>query len=338
MNIDLARDIWDWLRVSLPRVPLTLQNGAGIPKGTKSLQVSGTEVVMDATNAIRPPWGEKQISNLIRGIDRTSPITISFAQDCFLRRNLASKKLPCARARELAMLDLAEHMPFLQGHVYVLFGASRDGIGTDYFAIKKDVLDPILAALLSSGVSVDGMLMREHGRVTRATSASIGAVVRGSAQWPSKSRLLAGMCALVIVVAVATFGYAYARTAMANDRLDGLVDNKRLEALAVRKKVDARQTELQLLQAARAAKVKAIAVSTLWEELTRILPDSTWLTDLSVHENGISITGFSQAAADLIAIADASPLFQDPRFTAPVMRVPGQEGERFTIQMKVALQ
>ncbi|KAA3523481.1 hypothetical protein DXM29_20465 [Agrobacterium tumefaciens] len=308
------------------------------PNRTSFLQVSGAELVLDAEKTVRTPWDEKQIRDLIRGIDQTSSITISFTQGSFLRRNLASKKLPFARARELARLEVAEHMPFLQGQTHVLFGASRDGNGTDYFAIKIAVLDPILAALQSSGLRIDRVLMCEHGSAARATNASVGALMRGSVQWSWKSRLLAGMCALVSIVAVATFGHAYARTAVARGQLTSLVDNKRLEALAIRKKIDILQKEMQLMQAARTAKVKAIAVSTLWEELTRILPDSTWLTDLTVHEDGISITGFSKTAADLIAITSASPLFQDPRFTTPVMRVPGQKDERFTIQMKVAHQ
>jgi len=57
--------------------------------------------------------------------------------------------------------------------------------------------------------------------------------------------------------------------------------------------------------------------------------------DLSAKGDDLTITGFSASAAELIKPIDASPLFSAPEFASPVVRVPGQDGEHFTISAKI---
>nr|WP_280949768.1 PilN domain-containing protein [Rhizobium sp. CF080] len=46
------------------------------------------------------------------------------------------------------------------------------------------------------------------------------------------------------------------------------------------------------------------------QELTQILPDDTWLTDIAIDGDMLTITGFAaESAAALIATLDASELF-----------------------------
>jgi general secretion pathway protein L len=76
------------------------------------------------------------------------------------------------------------------------------------------------------------------------------------------------------------------------------------------------------------------ALSPVFEELARILPDDTWLTSTSIDGEVIRIQGSSLAADRLIQTIDASPLFADAQFAAPVVRSPGATTDRFDITMK----
>jgi general secretion pathway protein L len=77
------------------------------------------------------------------------------------------------------------------------------------------------------------------------------------------------------------------------------------------------------------------------DELTRILPDTTWIWNLKYTGKEIELSGFADSASDLIPILDRSPLFEKVEFLAPVtkemqMRGDGnKEKERFKIKAKI---
>ena len=67
------------------------------------------------------------------------------------------------------------------------------------------------------------------------------------------------------------------------------------------------------------------------EELTRVMPDGTWLASLRIAGGQCEFSGYSQRAALLLARFEGSPVFSQARFQAPVVQ-DGEPGlERFTI-------
>jgi general secretion pathway protein L len=77
------------------------------------------------------------------------------------------------------------------------------------------------------------------------------------------------------------------------------------------------------------------------EELTRLLPDTTWIWNLKYNGKEMELSGFADSASDLIPLLDRSPLFEKVEFLAPVtkemqMRGDGsKEKERFKIKAKI---
>ena len=53
------------------------------------------------------------------------------------------------------------------------------------------------------------------------------------------------------------------------------------------------------------------------------------------RDRKIVVTGFSDGAADLVALIDASPLFQDVALIAPIAVDPIEQRERFVLQASV---
>ena len=70
--------------------------------------------------------------------------------------------------------------------------------------------------------------------------------------------------------------------------------------------------------------------------LTDILPDDTWLTELSLHQGKLNIAGQSPAAARLIPALSAEPFLRDPAFAAPVTRAPDGHADFFVIRADLA--
>ena len=66
-------------------------------------------------------------------------------------------------------------------------------------------------------------------------------------------------------------------------------------------------------------------------EVTRRLPDHTWVFQLRRSERRVELYGYSASASKLIQLIEASPTFADVGFQAPVTRDPQSGVERFYV-------
>lgn len=69
----------------------------------------------------------------------------------------------------------------------------------------------------------------------------------------------------------------------------------------------------------------------IWSEVTRALPDSTYLTELVVDESSVKLSGFSDSVADVMAALEASSLFSHPTLSGPMTRQPESRKQSFTL-------
>jgi general secretion pathway protein L len=69
--------------------------------------------------------------------------------------------------------------------------------------------------------------------------------------------------------------------------------------------------------------------------VTRLFPDDTYLTELTLRQRKLTLTGRSAGAARLIGALAADSRFRNPGFAAPVTRVEALRAEVFTIVTEV---
>lgn len=112
-----------------------------------------------------------------------------------------------------------------------------------------------------------------------------------------------------------------------------------VEALEkLQKQRDEYRKEMAELVQIRSGEISKVLVL---EELTRLLPDATWIWNLKYNGKEMELSGFADSASDLIPLLDRSPLFEKVEFLAPVtkemqMRGDGnKEKERFKIKAKI---
>jgi len=74
----------------------------------------------------------------------------------------------------------------------------------------------------------------------------------------------------------------------------------------------------------------------LWllDQVTKLLPDGTWLQELHISEDTVEIYGYSDRAADLVPPLENSPYFTQVEFTAPITR-DNKKKEIFRIRMRL---
>ncbi|QPC90773.1 PilN domain-containing protein [Mesorhizobium sp. INR15] len=283
-------------------------------------------LVLDATG--------DEIAAQLRTGRRHPTVAIQLDSTLALTRQLAARRLPLRQARDMAELDLMASTPIDPSLVHIVFTGDGDG-GCSYRVVKKKTLAPALDAIRVVGANLSTLTITGAQLTSPTDCLSLAAI------WPARDRArfarrawITASVALLIGLA-ATYGHAQWRTWQAESALDDEITTAQVQAKKARASLQKRQTELEQTEKLRAEKKSTVSVVRILAELTRLLPDSAWVTDLASKGNQITITGFAASAADLIQPIDASPLFSAPEFSSPVVRVPGQTGERFTITAKV---
>jgi general secretion pathway protein L len=154
-----------------------------------------------------------------------------------------------------------------------------------------------------------------HRRGGRATAVAAG---------------VAGVLALAAVVMPFVMqSLTGAATESAIQALGPRVD--RVEALRKRLADGAADADVLAAERVRVGNVLAVLAA-----VTDIMPDDTWLTELSLRQGRLNLSGQSPAAARLIPALAADPTFRNPAFAAPVTRAPDGHADLFVIRAELA--
>jgi general secretion pathway protein L len=97
------------------------------------------------------------------------------------------------------------------------------------------------------------------------------------------------------------------------------------------KEADEITKELRFFDAAKNSQPRKLEIL---KELTGILPNDAWLTNLAFDENRVVINGFASSASSLIPILDNSSLFQNVEFASPITKGMNSS-ERFKIKLEI---
>lgn len=340
MSFDSFRDCWNWwlgeLRNVLPlsyRLSLAHSDAIfiNVVRGNCLVERRGDKAAetLEGVPALHVGERAKLLTN-------ASSCVIAIAEGGYLSRHLSDRKLPFTRARQMAEIDLADGTPFDNNDVHICFAETKNSaFDHDYILIKKEILDPVMESLIEVRIFPQSIVLKSDGIERKLSSESLKSIHPIFRRKTLSQRLSLASLFLLAVSGILTFGHTYYRYASADEQLKTLVSLKQNAASDVRKLLERRAQDIAAVEAARKSKAQAVPIVRVWEELTRTLPDTAWITDFSLNGDSLSFSGFATSAAGLISTLTSSPLFADPSFTSPVVRVPGQTGERFAIKLSV---
>lgn len=113
--------------------------------------------------------------------------------------------------------------------------------------------------------------------------------------------------------------------------LDARADSARQAAQAVpilRDKVAAIGKEAGFLHGRKASSVSKVL---LLNDLSRLLPDHTWLTKFELTGREVRLTGYSSSSSEVLRLIEASPRFIGARFLAPLTQDTRRNAEKFSL-------
>lgn len=99
-------------------------------------------------------------------------------------------------------------------------------------------------------------------------------------------------------------------------------------------KIDRRFSDLDLqFETLNAIEKQSPLKLPIISELSRVLPEDTWITAMTIRGRLLKVTGYSTSASELIQKLEDSPVFREVAFQGSVVK--RSKNEKFTIHMKL---
>jgi general secretion pathway protein L len=258
---------------------------------------------------------------------------------CFTR----TVELPGAARKDLRRIldfELERATPFKQRDVYTAHTVEgqADAAGklrVRQLVAKRELVAPLVAEVRRAGMDVafvdcwSGQPGSGLGIDFLAASAPDGS---GAGRFVTAPRALAALAVLLLVSAVLLM---LSRYESALGEIQARIAQTRIEAAAVRQvleRSDAAVADLGRLQKLKREHIPAIQVL---EELTRLLPDTVWLSDFRLEGDTLDISGLAKSGAALPPLFERSTIFADAVLTAPLTLDPREDKERFSLRVRI---
>lgn len=269
----------------------------------------------DSAGAIRPLTAAKSAH-------KPRPATIRLPADLVLARAVTLASAAEENLHEVVGFQLDRFTPFELHEVYL--GCRVIGRDTDAEAVsvaiavaQRGTVDALIAAAARAGHRCSAVVStvdpRDSGQV-------IELPLRIDVAQPaakSSGRVMRALLVLNGALAVACVAVPLLNGRVEVAQAQAELATLRREALAVATLRD--DVEQRTEQAAiPLQRLERTQFSTLLAELTRIVPDGSWVTQLEIDPGSVQLTGFAAAANGLIPALEASPFLTNASFRSPV--------------------
>ena len=143
----------------------------------------------------------------------------------------------------------------------------------------------------------------------------------------------AAMAAVGATAAIAADAIIGKKLEQQQDQLARQIASRRAAALGGREgSLDAATGALRALERRKHDNAAAVIVL---EQLSQILPDHTYVTELRIEGDKLRLVGITRDAPSLIGLIEQTQQFTRATFFAPTTRSPNESGERFHIEAHI---
>ena len=255
-----------------------------------------------------------------------------------LRRRLPLPAAAAERLRDVVGFEIERQTPFSADAVAydarVIARREGDGpIDAELIAVPRAALDPQLAALGPVAPSLAGIDVAGPDGAPLQINL-LPPSQRQSIRDPWQTWNLA-FAAVAIIATGLTLWLVLENRRAAADAFDAEVEREAGPA----RRAAAQQQELvnliegqAFLQRTRAARPTAVEVM---DELSRRLPDGTYLEKLAIEDNRLTLIGLSNEAPALIGRLQDSKLWRSPALAGALQTDPSTRKDRFTLTAEV---
>lgn len=258
---------------------------------------------------------------------------------CFIRR----VEVPAGLRNDIKRfldIDLERVTPFRLKDVYTAHviepQAAKPGmLAVQHIIVRREAVDKPMADIERTGIKVSAVDIWNPSETGALAIDLLPKPDDGTGQakpHSSSGRLM--LIAAALLAALALY-QDYNRHDQALAELSADTEAARAKALSVQQRLESSEGSLKAIRALEALRANSRPAAEVLDALTRLLPDTVWVTDLRLDGATVQITGEAAEAAPLITLIERSPDFSDAAFQASVTRDATDAKERFTLRARI---
>ncbi len=280
-------------------------------------------------NASLPP----ELSTQADVTGETGEVILCLPADKVLTRTLTLPLATEENLREVLAFQMDRQTPFTVEQVYYDYAVvARERktrtLSLDLVVVPRAVVDGLLDSLKRLGVQ-PGQVTLCRGAGAEPMAVNLLPVPQRPRKRVAPQRINIGLGILAVLLLLSAVSMPLLHKARVMRTLQPMLDvaaSKAEVAQKLREKVDALKAESRFLVEKKQASLLVLEVM---NELTRILPDHTWLNRLEISPTEVQIQGQSTSSGALIPLTESSPVLHNARFRSPVTQIPRTNEERF---------
>ena len=244
------------------------------------------------------------------------------------------------RLEDVLEFEMDRFTPFKCGQVYFAYEVTGRDAGNGQITVQlvvalRSLVDEVLVALDKCGLEVSAI----HAGNNRSPSNSRALDLLPKERRPRsglRNRMLSmslTAAASVLLVAVLVLPLFFQQSTLKMLQQDiATVQPAALAVAETRDDIAELMRQRGFFASERRASPTVVSVM---DEVTRVIPDNTWLARYEMRGSTIRLQGESESASSLIALLEASDLIQGARFSSPVTKNPRTSNDRFVIEAQI---
>lgn len=306
--------------------PASGEAALAIRRGGRTAQLGTIDLEVANRRAIRRLLGARAPARL----------AVQIPGDLLLERMVM---LPIAAEREFRQVlayEVDRYTPFAPGEMFWSAEIERRDrprgrLHVRLFVVPRAAVQPALDALETVGLAVSWLEIPTPDGTARVID--LGRVP--SAGELLGQRALQGAALACLVLALSATALPFFLQWQAGSAVENRIAElspRVQEYEALRRRIVGVATGADALAAEQARVGDTLEVLAT---LTRLLPDDTYLTGLTLRQRRVSLEGQSASAAKLIALLADDPLVRNPSFVAPIVRN-DRNAEVFSIRAEMS--
>ena len=246
---------------------------------------------------------------------------------------------PLASEKDLRAVlghDMDVQTPFSDNQVYYDYTVTRKDrhggkIHVHLYLVLRNTLHELLETL--------GFLIRKPDAATTGLDGRASGIDfmpeserQVNERFDQRFKLMALVSIILLILALYV---PLMRYGTLTEQLENEVGQNRAQAMQAQTLIDRKQTILERANFLMNQDRYKISFIRVLHELTRCLPDDTWITQFAINEGKIQIRGESLAAASVIRLIEQSEYFEKAEFRSPVVKNADGRKEQFHISARL---
>ena len=265
-------------------------------------------------------------------------LALTLPPNLLLRKTITLPLATEENLRQVLEFQLEQYTPFSANQVYFGFAvlARNFEVGqltVEFVATPRNAVDAAMKTLNDAGSPVRAVFAADM--LTGASLVNLLPSTLGKKRSPLKHGVNPWLGTLVALMAITAMAVPLVIKREAVVQMMPWVEKAKTAAETVdslRRDLETRVDQHNYLLQKR--QTLPTVIQSL-EELTRILPDGTWVGSIDIKDKELQVQGETNASVKLIGLFEQSSIFRDASFRSPLTKVNASSNERFHLSLQI---